>query len=79
VVVIEAGSRALLALRAYGLRSRSLESQSGTISASGREIVVETDGRTGFNVDGELVSGACFRFTVQPRAVEVVVGLRREL
>ena len=74
VVVIEAGSRARLALRAYGLRAGSIERQSGTVTASGREIVVETDGETGFNVDGELVSGARFRFTVEPRAFEVVVG-----
>lgn len=74
VVVIEAGSRARLALRAYGLRSGSLETQAGTVSASGREIHVDTDGETGFNVDGELVSGASFRFTIEPRAFELVVG-----
>jgi len=74
VVVIEAGSRARLALRAYGLRAGSLERQSGTVSASGREILVETDGETGFNVDGELVPGACFSFTIEPRAFELVVG-----
>jgi diacylglycerol kinase family enzyme len=74
VVVIEAGSRARLPLRAYGLRAGSLERQSGTVCASGREILVETDGEAGFNVDGELVSGTCFRFTVEPRAFELVVA-----
>ena len=74
VVVIEAGSRARLVLRAYGLRAGSVERQSGTVCASGREIVVDTDGETGFNVDGELVSGASFRFALEPRAFEVVVG-----
>ena len=74
VVVIEAGSRARLALHAYGLRVGSLERQGGTRTARGREVEVETDGSSGFNLDGELVPGASFGFSVEPRAFEVVVG-----
>lgn len=74
VLAIEARSRALLAMHAYGLRRGRIEGQSGAISASGREVVVETDGTTGFNVDGELIEGECFRFSIERRAFEVVVG-----
>lgn len=74
MVAIEARSRAWLAMHAYGLRRGRIEGQSGAISASGREIVVETDGTTGFNVDGELIEGECFRFSIEPHAFEVVVG-----
>jgi len=74
VVTIEARSRAWLALHAYGLRSGRIEGQGGAISCNGREVLVETDGATGFNVDGELVEGESFRFTIEPRAFELVVG-----
>jgi diacylglycerol kinase family enzyme len=73
-VAIEARSRAWLALHAYGLRRGRIESHSAAVSCSGREILVETEGATGFNVDGELIEGECFRFTVEPHAFELVVG-----
>ena len=74
VLVIEAGSRARLARHAYGLRAGRIEAQPGTSHRRASEVVVDTDGSTGFNVDGELVDGADFRFTVEPDAYEVVLG-----
>jgi diacylglycerol kinase (ATP) len=72
VVVIEAGSRARLALHAYGMRAGRVERHTGVITGDGREVEVDTDERTSFNVDGELVDAAALRFTVRPRAFEVV-------
>lgn len=57
---------------AFGLRGR-VEAQRGVISRRGREISVETDGETGFNVDGKLVAARSARFTVEPHAFELVV------
>ncbi len=74
VVVIEASSRARLVARAYGMRAGRIENQRGVISASGRAVEIETDGRTGFNVDGELLEAERLRFEVEPRAFEVVLG-----
>lgn len=71
-VVIEAGSRARLAVHAYGLRAGRVENQRGTVSVRGRELEVEV--RSGpFNVDGELVELHRARFAVEPAAYEVVV------
>jgi diacylglycerol kinase family enzyme len=74
-VVIEAGSRARLVAHAYGLRAGRVEGQRGVISGAGRVVEVETDGATGFNVDGELVDADRLRFEVEARAFSVVVGL----
>lgn len=76
VVAIEAGSRLRLVARGYGLRAGSIEGQRGVFTANGRTIEVEQlngDG-AGFNVDGELISDACLKFTVEPDAFEVVIG-----
>ena len=73
-VVIEAGSRWRLLRRAHGLRAGHVESQPGVHAADGRVVAVDTDGSTGFNVDGELVETERVRITVEPRAFEVVVG-----
>lgn len=73
-VVIKAGSRLRLIGYAYGVRAGSVESQPGVTVGAGREIEVDTDGRTGFNVDGELVAGAGAKFEVTPQAFEVVTG-----
>lgn len=73
-VAIEARSRVWLAMHAYGLRGGRIESHDASTTCSGREVVVETDGRGGFNVDGELIEGSCFRFTVERHAFELVVG-----
>lgn len=74
VVVIEGGSRARLIHRAYGIRTGGVEGQGGVVTGQGRKVNVDTDGRTGFNVDGEVLSEEQLYFTVEPRAFEVVVG-----
>jgi diacylglycerol kinase (ATP) len=74
VVAIEAGSRVSLIARGYGLRAGRIEGQRGVFTASGRVVEVEHRGGAGFNVDGELVSDDRLKFTVEPRAFEVVVG-----
>ncbi len=74
LVVIEAGSRVRLVIHGYGLRSGRVERQEDVVTARGRRIEVETDDEAGFNVDGELLTEAHLRFTVEPRAFEVVTG-----
>jgi YegS/Rv2252/BmrU family lipid kinase len=74
LVVIEATSRARLVVHAYGMRAGEIEGQRGVTSLEGREVVVETDGRTGFNVDGEIVAADRARFEVEAGAFEVVLG-----
>ena len=74
VVAIEAGSRIALVARGYGLRAGRIEGQRGVFTASGCTVEVEDHGGTGFNVDGELISEECLKFTVEPKAFELVVG-----
>lgn len=74
VVVIEARSRARLVVHAYGMRAGRVEGQRGVITGHGREVEVEIDGRTGFNVDGEIINADRVRFTLEARAFGVVVG-----
>lgn len=74
VVVIEASSRARLVLHAYGLRARQVESQRGVRKGRGRIVEVRTDGRTGFNVDGERVELDRARFRVEREAFALVDG-----
>jgi diacylglycerol kinase (ATP) len=74
VVVIEATSRARLAMHAYGVRAGRIEGHAGVITGAGREVEVDPDQRTDFNVDGELVDTDGVRCTVEARAFEVVVG-----
>ena len=74
VVVIEAGSRAALAVRAYGLRRGSIGSQNGVRTARGQTVEVELGGVRDFNVDGEVLESDDARFGVDAGAVEAVVG-----
>jgi diacylglycerol kinase (ATP) len=74
VVVIEATSRTRLAVHAYGVRAGRIERHAGVITGAGREVEVDPDRRTDFNVDGELVDADEVRCTVDARAFEVVVG-----
>ena len=74
VVAIEATSRMALARRGYGLRTGSVESQSGVATARGSEVSIEVGEGTAFNVDGELVEAGPSRFAVRPGAFEVVVA-----
>ena len=74
VVIIEGSSRARLIHRAYGIRAGGIEDQSGVVTGEGREVNVDTDGVSGFNVDGEVLADEQLHFTIEPRAFEVVVG-----
>jgi diacylglycerol kinase (ATP) len=73
-VVIEAGSRPSLVLRAYGMRAGSVASQRGVQSFTATAIELEVPPGTSYNVDGELIQGGPARFEVEPLAVEVVTG-----
>ena len=74
-VAIEARSRArLVAPRLRAARRPGRGAGWSRSRPPGREIEVETDGRAGFNVDGELVDERRLEFTAEPRAFEVVVG-----
>jgi diacylglycerol kinase (ATP) len=73
-VVMEAGSRVRLVRYAYGMRAGRVESQEGVTTCTGKRVRVETDGSTGFNVDGELVSGAAGRCEIEPGAFDVITG-----
>jgi YegS/Rv2252/BmrU family lipid kinase len=74
VVVVEAGSRAALVVRAYGLRVGTLESQRGVRSGRARRVEVEVPEGTSYNVDGEVVEAGSSTFTVEAGAFEVVVA-----
>ena len=74
VVVIEAGSRARLALHAYGLRAGDVASQSNVrqVRCAAARVELPEEGR--FNVDGEIVSAREPTFDVDRAAIAVVVG-----
>jgi diacylglycerol kinase (ATP) len=74
VVVIEAGSRVRLVAHAYRLRAGSLASGRAVRSRRCDLAEIETDGATGFNVDGEVVGVEDARFRVEAEAFEVVTG-----
>jgi diacylglycerol kinase (ATP) len=74
-VVVEAGSRLALVVRAYGMRSGRLERQPGVLSRRAHAFGAEVPPDTSFNVDGEIcVRSGRVRFRVEPAAVELVVG-----
>jgi diacylglycerol kinase family enzyme len=72
VAVLEAGSRAGLVYRAWGMRRGGLVEQSGVHHARGR--MVEVQGVDAFNVDGEIRELDPARFVTGERRVRVVVG-----
>jgi diacylglycerol kinase family enzyme len=75
VVAIPAGSRASLALRAYGLRRGNISSQSSVRTCRGTAVRLDVPPGTGFNVDGELVSeSGPVAFSVEPHSFQLVVG-----
>ena len=73
-VVMEAGARRRLIRYAYGMRAGRVESQEGVITCAGKRVRVQTDGSTGFNVDGELLSGAVAECEIEPGAFPVITG-----
>jgi diacylglycerol kinase (ATP) len=76
VVVLPAGSRAGLARRAWGLRTRTIAQQRDVPHERGAVVEVDLPPATEVNVDGELRVGGLERVTVTPRAFRLVVGER---
>jgi diacylglycerol kinase (ATP) len=72
VAVLEAGPRAALVRRAWGMRRGGLAGQPGVHHARGRTIELELPPRTPINVDGELCTVAPARFCARGERVRVV-------
>jgi diacylglycerol kinase (ATP) len=73
VVVLPAGSRAGLARRAWGLRTRTIAQQDDVPHERGHVIEVELPPGSEINVDGELREDGLERVTVTPGAFRLVV------
>lgn len=73
VVVLPAGSRAGLARRAWGLRTRTIAQQRDVDHHRGRVVEVELPEGTELNVDGELRRGGLERATARAAAFTLVV------
>jgi diacylglycerol kinase (ATP) len=73
VVVIPAGSRAALARRAWGLRTRTIARQGAVEHRRGEVVEVALPDGTELNVDGELRDGGLERVTVQRAAFSLLV------
>jgi diacylglycerol kinase (ATP) len=73
VVVLPAGTRAGLARRAWGLRTRTIAQQRGVPHERGTVVEVELPPGSELNVDGELRHGGLERATVKPAAFRLVV------
>jgi len=74
VVVLPAGSRAGLARRAWGLRTRTIAQQRDVPHERGRVVEVDVPAGTEINVDGEIREGGLERVTVESSAFRLVVG-----
>ena len=72
VAVLEAGPRAKLVRRAWGMRSGNLTEQPGVHHARGRIIDLDVPPDTPFNVDGEVCGVAPPRFCARGERVRVV-------
>jgi diacylglycerol kinase (ATP) len=73
VVILPAGSRAGLARRAWGLRTRTIAQQGDVPHERGRVVEVELPEGSEINVDGEIREGGLERVTVEPRAFRLAV------
>jgi diacylglycerol kinase (ATP) len=73
VVIVPAGSRAALARRAWGLRTRTIERQRAVPHFAGRVVSVALPLGTELNVDGEFVVGGLERVTAEAGAFSLVV------
>ena len=73
VVVLPAGSRLGLARRAWGLRTRTIASQSDVEHHRGHLVEADLPDGGELNVDGEIRDGGLDRVTVEPRAFSLVV------
>ncbi len=74
LIAIDAGSRIALAARAFGMRTGTLESQRGVRSWRCQRVVLDVPERTAFNVDGEIVESGTVSFSVDRRALDLVIG-----
>jgi diacylglycerol kinase family enzyme len=74
VAVLEAGPRAALVRRAYGMRAGRLADQAGVHHARGRVAELELPAGTRFNVDGEVCELRPARLQSRGERVEVVVA-----
>lgn len=72
LTVIEAGSRARLAVHAYGLRFGRIVPQRGVRHARGAAIEVHVPADTAYSVDGELVCHGTARFGIDVAGVALV-------
>jgi diacylglycerol kinase family enzyme len=77
VVILPAGSRAGLARRAWGLRTRTIAQQRGVPHERGHVVEVDLPQGRELNVDGEIRAGGLERVTVQPAAFRLVVPAGR--
>jgi diacylglycerol kinase (ATP) len=73
VAIVKRASRAVLVLRAWGMRTGTLEEQRGVRHVRARHVEIEAPPDTEFNVDGEICALRPAIFDVQPGGVEVVV------
>jgi YegS/Rv2252/BmrU family lipid kinase len=73
LVVVEAGSRAALVRRAYGLRTGRVARQPGVTHRRGKLIEIETPEGAEWNVDGELCTLHPTSFSARRDAVAIVV------
>jgi len=73
VVFLPAGSRAGLARRAWGLRTRTIAQQRDVPHERGTVVEVDLPPGREINVDGEFRRGGLERVTVEPRAFRLVV------
>ncbi len=73
LVVVQAGSRAALVRRAYGLRTGRVARQRGVTHRRGRLVEIETPEGAEWNVDGELCRLHPTSFSARRDAVAIVV------
>jgi diacylglycerol kinase (ATP) len=73
LVILPAGSRAGLARRAWGLRTRTIAQQHDVPHERGHVVEVDLPQGREINVDGEIRAGGLERVTVQPAAFRLVV------
>jgi diacylglycerol kinase family enzyme len=73
VVLVERGSRIALVLRAWGMRTGTLEEQRGVHHWRAQRVRIDVPDGTEFNIDGELCPLEPPAFAVQPGGVQVMV------
>jgi diacylglycerol kinase family enzyme len=74
LVVVPAGSRAALLLRAYGLRRGTVARQAGVVARECRTVDLGLRTGTELNLDGEVVESGPVALRIEPAAFELVVG-----